>query len=78
LHLCGDDRKPGEGVFVRDPLAVAGDEDAGWVMTYVYDATTDTSDLIIVDAKNFTAPPVATVHLPVRVPFGFHGSWISD
>jgi carotenoid cleavage dioxygenase-like enzyme len=29
LHLCGDDRKPGEGVFVRDPLAVAGDEDAG-------------------------------------------------
>lgn len=28
------------------------------------------------DASDFTAPPAATVHLPRRVPVGFHGSWI--
>jgi carotenoid cleavage dioxygenase-like enzyme len=78
LHLCGENRKPGEGVFVRDPNAAASEEDAGWVMTYVYDGDTNKSDLIIVDAQNFAGPPVATVHLPVRVPFGFHGSWVAD
>ncbi len=78
LHVCGENRKPGEGVFVKDPDAGPNEEDAGWVMTYVYDGDTDKSDLIIVDAQDFSAPPVAIVHLPVRVPFGFHGSWITD
>jgi carotenoid cleavage dioxygenase-like enzyme len=78
IHDCGVGRQPGEGVFVADPSASDTEEDAGWVMTYVYDAATNTSDLIIVDAQNFAAPPVATVHLPVRVPFGFHGSWVAD
>jgi carotenoid cleavage dioxygenase len=36
------------------------------------------SDLVILSAQDFTADPVATVHLPARVPLGFHGSWISD
>jgi carotenoid cleavage dioxygenase-like enzyme len=31
---------------------------------------------VILDASEFTAKPVATVGLPQRVPFGFHGSWI--
>ena len=35
------------------------------------------ADLVILDAQSFAAPPVATVHLPVRVPFGFHGNWFS-
>ena len=33
---------------------------------------------MIIDAQDFTAPPVATIHLPVRVPYGFHGNWIPD
>jgi carotenoid cleavage dioxygenase-like enzyme len=78
VHRCGVGRTPGEGVFVADPTAHAGEEDAGWIMTYVYDAATNTSDLVIIDAQNFSAPPVAIVHLPVRVPVGFHGSWVAD
>ena len=31
-----------------------------------------------IDATNFEKEPVARIHLPVRVPFGFHGSWIPD
>jgi len=47
-------------------------------MTYVYDAARATSDFVVLAAQDFAAPPVATVPLPQRVPFGFHGSWIPD
>jgi carotenoid cleavage dioxygenase-like enzyme len=76
VHECGAGRRPGEGVFVADPSS--REEDAGWVMTYVYNQATDTSDLVIIDAQQFSAAPVATVHLPVRIPFGFHGSWVAE
>ena len=46
-------------------------------MSVVYDATRDASDVAVLDATDFGGPPVATVHLPRRVPFGFHGSWVA-
>jgi carotenoid cleavage dioxygenase-like enzyme len=70
----GEHLSPGEPVFVR--AADGRGEDEGWVLTVVYDATRDASDLVILDATSFAGPPVATVHLPARVPFGFHGSWV--
>ena len=70
----GPGRSPGEPVFVR---AVDGSQDdEGWVLSVVHDADRDASDLVVLDATSFRGPPVATVHLPARVPFGFHGSWI--
>ena len=65
-----------EPVFAASPGAAA--EDAGWVLTYVYDASRNKSDLVIIDATDFGRGPVARVHLPRRVPNGFHGSWIPD
>ena len=47
-------------------------------LTVVYDATRDGSELALLDATDFTGPPVATVRLPQRVPFGFHGLWVPD
>jgi carotenoid cleavage dioxygenase-like enzyme len=76
VHDFGPGRVPGEGVFV--PAAAGAAEDAGWVMTYVYDAARAGSDLVILDAADFAGPAVATITLPQRVPFGFHGSWILD
>jgi carotenoid cleavage dioxygenase len=32
--------------------------------------------VVVLDASDIAAKPVATVHLPVRVPLGFHGNWI--
>jgi len=75
-HSFGAGRVPGEGVFV--PASDGAGEDDGYVLAYVYDAGRDGSDLLILDASDFTASPVATVTLPQRVPFGFHGSWVGD
>ena len=60
------------------PRSADADEDDGWVMAYVYDKSTNKSDVVIVHAQDFEAPPVATIHLPQRVPFGFHGNWVPD
>jgi carotenoid cleavage dioxygenase len=65
-----------EAVFV--PAEPDADEDDGWVLSLVYDADRDASDLLVLNAADFTGEPQAVVHLPQRVPFGFHGNWIPD
>jgi carotenoid cleavage dioxygenase-like enzyme len=35
-------------------------------------------DLVLLAAQDFTAELIARVHLPARIPLGFHGSWIPD
>ena len=80
VHDFGPGCATQEMVFVpRDPDASIdnpSNEDDGWIMSYVHDATTDTANVVILDAQNFSGEPVATVHLPQRVPFGFHGNWV--
>jgi carotenoid cleavage dioxygenase len=75
-HEEGPARAFMEPVFV--PRSPDADEDDGWVLAYTYDADANRSDVVILEARDFSAAPVATIHLPVRVPFGFHGSWIPD
>jgi carotenoid cleavage dioxygenase len=58
------------------PSSTNGAEDDGYVMAIVHDTATEKSRLIIIDAQNFAAPPLATIHLPQRVPYGAHGSWV--
>jgi len=76
VHDFGAGRAPSEPVFV--PASPTSGEDEGWLLTYVYDAGRDSSDLVILDANDFTGKPVATIALPQRVPFGFHGSWLPE
>jgi carotenoid cleavage dioxygenase len=66
---------PGEAVFVPSTSGAA-DESNGWYLGYVYDPDRDGSDLVIIDASDFAGKPVATIKLPQRVPYGFHGNWI--
>lgn len=72
----GPGRQGLEPVFVPRQGATA--EDDGWIMAYVYDGERNASDVVILNAQDFTGEPVATIHLPVRAPFGFHGNWIAD
>lgn len=75
-HDFGKTHLPGETVFV--PRTQHGAEDDGYLLTYVYDLAENLSTLTILDAAHLQAEPVATVHLPVRVPMGFHGNWIGE
>ena len=60
------------------PAPGAVTEDDGWILSYVYDAGRDRSDVVILGVRDFGGDPVATIHLPVRVPYGFHGGWVPD
>jgi carotenoid cleavage dioxygenase-like enzyme len=56
----------------RTPTAPEGD---GYLIVLLYRAETNTSDLLILEAQDIKGPPVATLHMPRRVPSGFHGNW---
>ena len=64
----------GEPVFAPDPGSDA--EDAGWVLAWTYDLASGDSEVVVREAT--TLEVEARVHLPRRVPFGFHGSWVPD
>jgi carotenoid cleavage dioxygenase len=70
----GAGREPGEFVFV--PRSADAAEDDGVLMGFVSDAAQGRSDLVLLDAAGLET--VAAIHLPVRVPNGFHGNWIPD
>jgi carotenoid cleavage dioxygenase len=68
----GAKSSPGEVVFV--PNGPDSAEDDGVLMGFVYHPETDRSDLMLLDAGSLDT--VAAVHLPNRVPNGFHGNWV--
>jgi len=72
----GPGRAAGEPVFVGRQGSTA--EDDGWLMTFVHDQIKDTAELAVWDAQDFERGYVARVLLPQRIPFGFHGNWVSD
>ena len=76
VHTFPAGHVPGEPSFV--PAQGGTNEDDGYLMTYVYAEDTNTSYLVILDATNMSAEPLAQVKLPRRVPTGFHGTWIAD
>jgi hypothetical protein len=53
----GDRYMPGEAIFV--PASSDSDEDAGWVLALRYDRERDRSDLVVLDASDFGADPIA-------------------
>jgi carotenoid cleavage dioxygenase len=70
----GPSSHTGEWLFVpTDP-----GEDEGFLLGFVHDATTASTDFAVLDATDVAAGPVARVRLPQRVPYGFHGTWIPE
>lgn len=64
---------PSEPVFVARHGATR--EEDGYLLSLWWNRETELSELLIHDADSFDSQPLARAKLPVRVPFGFHGSW---
>lgn len=73
-HELGPGRWCSEAPFApRD--GSTGDDD-GYLVTFVQDERENRSELLILDAADLAAGPVARVLLPQRVPLGFHATWV--
>jgi carotenoid cleavage dioxygenase-like enzyme len=64
---------PGEPVFVGRPGRTS--EDDGAVLSVVFDSSSGRSFLLVLDAATFEEQ--ARAEVPHRVPFGFHGQFMS-
>ncbi|KAF5736336.1 hypothetical protein HS088_TW14G00477 [Tripterygium wilfordii] len=74
-YFYGDQRYGGEPFFLpRDPNSEEGNEDDGYILAFVHDEKTGKSELQIANAVNLQLE--ASVKLPSRVPYGFHGTFI--
>jgi carotenoid cleavage dioxygenase-like enzyme len=76
VHPFGRGAAAGEAVFA--PSSPEAAEDDGYVLAFVHDPDRGAADLVVLAAQDFAGAPVAVVHLPARVPLGFHGSWITE
>ena len=73
-YIYGPNRHGGEAVFAPK---VDGDlEDDGYLVCFVHDEAENQSECQIIDARDITAGPVATLIMPCRVPYGFHAGWV--
>lgn len=66
----------GEPVFV--PRPGHREEDAGYVITQLYDYSQHRTQFVVHDAQNLNAGPLARVHLEHHTPYGFHGTFTPD
>jgi carotenoid cleavage dioxygenase-like enzyme len=73
-YWFGDGRWGSEAPFAARPGATA--EDDGYLVSYVFDEREGRSEVAVLDAADITAGPVCTIKLPVRVPIGFHATWV--
>ena len=72
VRAFGPSSHVGEFVFI--PSGADAAEDDGVLMGFVHDDERGTTNLELLDAGSLDT--VATVHLPARVPYGFHGNWV--
>jgi carotenoid cleavage dioxygenase len=65
-----------EPVFVARTYEAA--EGVGFVLAVVWRGEERRSDLVVLRADALQEGPIATAELSSRVPFGFHGNWVSE
>jgi len=64
-----------ESPFV--PKAGAVDEDDGYLVSFIIDENSQSSECWVLDAKNIVAGPIARLRLPQKISSGTHSCWAS-
>jgi carotenoid cleavage dioxygenase-like enzyme len=68
--------------WYSEPWFAAADqprsEDHGYVIAFQWNDALRRQTLDIFDARRLSDGPVAQLAMPVRIPLGFHGCWISQ
>jgi len=72
----GPGRYGGEAVFV--PKKGGKSEDEGYLLGFIFDEDKQRSEFVVYDAHTMSPKPLATVVLPQRVPYGFHGIFVDE
>jgi carotenoid cleavage dioxygenase-like enzyme len=72
VYTVPDEDVVNEAIFVPK---TQGREGEGYILCLVYRSKLNRSDLLVLNSLEISKGPIATVEIPHRVPFGFHGSW---
>ena len=51
-------------------------EDDGWILAVGFDAEKQQSEVVLLDAADIEAGPIATLPLAAPVGYGIHGTWV--
>lgn len=73
-HAYGPGRFGGEVAFA--PRVGATHEGDGYLITFIHDQREGRGEVLVLDAQNVDAAPVARVLLPQQVPAGYHSWWV--
>lgn len=65
------------GELVFAPRVGGTEESDGYAITLVHRAGAGESELVVFDARDLAGGPPARVHIPFRVPSGFHCNYYS-
>jgi carotenoid cleavage dioxygenase-like enzyme len=74
VRLLGPGDAANEPVFV--PRSASAPEGDGYIISLVYRAQTNTSELLILPAQDIAGEPAAVLKLPRPVPAGTHGNFV--
>ncbi|MFW5966439.1 MAG: carotenoid oxygenase family protein [Persicimonas sp.] len=75
-YWFGENRWGSEASFAPRPGGDA--EDDGYLVTFVHDERENQSEVVVLDARDIEAGPLARVKIPQRVPLGFHATWVPE
>ena len=75
-HTAAERQDPTSSSHAHDGLPAGINEDDGWVLSVGFDAELQRSELVLLDAAEIEAGPIAVLPLASPVGFGIHGTWV--
>jgi carotenoid cleavage dioxygenase len=73
-YYPGPDSAPEEPVFI--PKDADSAEGEGYLISVVSRRLLGRNDIVILDALDLAAGPIATIKVPFRLRYAFHGTWV--